>query len=287
MAGYLEWKNKIHEEPHIVPLHVVVSGSPTEISRRDKSNFSQDDYGVDLDTKYTQQLLVWPRIYTSHFELGSSLEVQRKLLYTPAARELATQLFSLGADFLYGMLHSYAFQITEAIQDTVPKVPDMSKFYTVALHSRHRYNGLDGCNVEREIKCLQDIIKSHPSGKPLRVSMMSDRPCTISELSTWLDTKNISAVTVSHNDVTPDKRAEHGPFAGAGFYSDLAMILATAQDAFVAMRRSSSDLVREFVEFRRIMKQIKQGTKPKSLKLCVLPNIADPDEDHTKRNVHE
>lgn len=276
MAGYHDWKHLLHEEHYYVPFHAAVTERPVEEDKLPRPDNYMEYYGIDLVSKYPQQVVIWPKLYFRYSELGESSTVRNRLFHTPVARKMTKDLFSWGADFLYGMLHRYAFEISGTIKATVPKVDPLSKYHTVALHSRHRFEGFDGCDIEREISCLEDIQKSSPSDKQFRVSLMSDRVCTIAELSSWLGKRGISVVLASHPEEGQDYRGEHGPFAGAGYFYDLAMVLETAQDAFVSMRRSSSDFVRELVEFHRTMRLVEQGKELEKLSICFMPYVADP-----------
>jgi hypothetical protein len=102
---------------------------------------------------------------------------------------------------------------------------------------------------------------------------MSDRDCTISRLTTWLTNRNIS-VAVAQHDQHIDFLSEHGPFAGVGFFQDLALA-STARSAIVAMRRSSSDLLLELVVFNRKMEAWMAGedAAAANVEFCNLENM--------------
>jgi hypothetical protein len=312
IPSYHEWKDKIKintskegsndgddDEPlFVVPLNLVLSVNrgqwPAERKGKHHHNETVDHYGIDNVTKYPQHVFVWPRIYSS-YPLLSDETVRNQLLHTAAARERAKQLFSLGSDFLYGMLLRHSFQMTESILATVPTTTtttttrgvdveeDREAYYTIALHSRHRYASLDGCDIQYEVDCLEQLLKarrlhSHNNKQktmlPVRVSMMSDRPCTLSLLSTWLTRRNISVVVSSHTveeAQDSDARLEHGPFPGAGYFVDLAMVVATAQDAVIVSTRSSSKLLSEFIDYDRIMRSVEQKKNIETLDKCILP----------------
>jgi hypothetical protein len=214
-------------------------------------------HGADDGKKYPQQVAVFVQnVWKSG--LLEQESIRNELLGTSRARERAKQLYAWGTDFLFGMLHRSAFDFSDSIRASSNELLllDNTNVASVAVHSRHIYENVDGCTIDREIKCLQTILR-HARGRSVNVRLMSDRECTISRLTRWLNKQNIS-VAVAKHDESKGSRAEHGPFAGAGYYQDLALA-STARSAIVAMKRSSSDLMLELVVFHRKMDAWKEG----------------------------
>lgn len=181
------------------------------------------------------------------------------LLHSQWSRDINDQLYNQGPEFLFGMLQLYSFDLTDPIQASVPQraydIQNLSLYYTVALHSRHIDEKDDGCNVTREQHCLEELwtsqSQSQTTNRTCVVSLMSDRSCTLDVLTPWLNGHGCQVLVANH-ERRHDFLFEHGPFAGAGFFQDLALA-STARSAFVGMVRSSSDLVVERLVFLRKM----------------------------------
>jgi hypothetical protein len=60
-------------------------------------------------------------------------------------------------------------------------------------------------------------------------------------------------IVVEHTNVSHSFKEEHGPFAGRGYFQDLALATSQARDGFIGANRSSSMLVRELIEYHRHM----------------------------------
>jgi len=143
-----------------------------------------------------------------------------------------------------------------------------TKTFTIALHSRHRYSSIDGCNIQFELDCLDQMMthllvsrrssavaantRLSPASPQTRfeVSIMSDRACTISRVSEQLPALNITVLVAAH-DKGKSGKDEHGPFAGVGFFHDWALVSSHARSGFIGTFRSSSKLVLELIEFNR------------------------------------
>jgi hypothetical protein len=293
IASYEEWKERIQpQEPakpsssdeitFKVPDHVTLGDVMELNSAGPLPKNYMDDYGLDLVDKYPQQVVWLALCYTKFWQL-ENITLQEALLKTPRARSVVHGLFSLGSDFLYGMLHRYTFQFSKPIRASIQDILDRddSQLYTIGLHSRHRFEALDGCDIDREISCLERLIhRREDKSLSVQVRLMSDRPCTITNLTSWLTQNNYSVVTVPHEETNYGDVLEHGPFAGAAFFNDLALVT-SARNAFVGMRRSSSDLPRELVVFRQIMQFWKEGVdiyqmNGTGVDMCQLPYQPDP-----------
>jgi len=156
-------------------------------------------------------------------------QVEKRVAELPQGwpRVTADQLYSLGKPFLYGMLHRYLFDFSDAVKESVPELyqdddsnHEMESFlstYTVALHSRHP-NGLNGCDIQPEQKCVRQLLKKKPADQLCRVWVLADRKCTISTLKNWLELVPKCSVEVATHSAGKGTRDEHGPFAGVGFF---------------------------------------------------------------------
>lgn len=177
---------------------------------------------------------------------------------------IAAQLYSEGgALFLYGMLYAESFAFTDALLKTVeadvrPLIDTVSvrynKVFGIGLHSRHMHESSSGNHTMAETACLDYLLKTYNSDdkKPCHVYLMSDREATLQAVAEYAQQHhdcNVSMVTQRSNVDTTDL-AEHGPFAGAGYFQDL-ILVSHAESAFVSRIRSSSVLVQELLEYRR------------------------------------
>jgi hypothetical protein len=244
-----------------------------------------DDVGFPLSSKdekmycqiaeYSEKVVALPICVFKIAELLDS-RFRESVLKTQEARERAVRLYDYGVDFLYGMLHHYTFDDAKTIRDSIPNQLEQYNnptYYTIGLHSRHFVNGVDGCNIEREIACLQTILSNRKEkNSPVHVNIMTDRACTVTNLTLWLHEHNCSVLTVKH-EVTPGDIQEHGPYAGAGFYRDLALV-SRSRSALIGMDRTSTDMLREMMEYDKMMEAWQGGGDPRGpeipLDICLL-----------------
>lgn len=177
-------------------------------------------------------------------------------------------LYSQGVAYLYGMLFWNCFTMTAEFLATIQADLDASRPYlrdaadpsaketfTIGLHSRHVNSNDDGGDVFQETQCLDWLISTRRNARiPCVVFIMADRPATIENLSQYLKRKsNCAALSVSPDPTTNRTLAEageHGPFAGAGFFRDLALA-SQARSGFAGSQRSSSALLLEFMDYKR------------------------------------
>jgi hypothetical protein len=85
--------------------------------------------------------------------------------------------------------------------------------------------------------------------RPCRVFVMSDRSKSIDAISSAVQDLGCIVSTVSHDksNTSSSFSKEHGPFAGAGFFMDLAV--ASKAVGLVGTSRSSSMLVSELIAY--------------------------------------
>jgi hypothetical protein len=151
--------------------------------------------------------------------------------------------------------------------------------FSVALHSRHILSSDDGCNITMEQECLRNVLAEQQqssqanlsSTNPCQVTLLSDRECTIANLTTWLQNElGCQAVTTQHSASVDVVFQEHGPYSGSGFFQDMLLASLTASSAMIGSLeptdgqrwRSSSELVEEAMEYYRHMRNWQLGQTP-------------------------
>ena len=218
-----------------------------------------------------------------------------ELLPTKESQIRAKRLFGAGVDYLYGMLFSESFAFQPAISvppvsathaDSPMFIPNNSTTIRIVMHSRHTKASDDGSSIHRETLCLQNILRAnhhiHQMHEPnCQVILLSDRSMTLQNLALHLQERYpaCDVLVIPHNSSAGlSFSEEHGPFAGVGFYQDLAMvanqtILTTPvqQVAFVgSKRRSSSQLIREIMTYTLCLQN---GTKAPDLMTCFFEDV--------------
>jgi hypothetical protein len=275
IPSYDEWAPKLNlSEPFEVPFH---STHPRYVNNERFPRSKQDRFlfGVDDAEKYPQQVAAFQQNRWKLWALEEEKH-QNYLLETQRGRNCAKKLYSLGTYFLFGLLHRSAFDLSIPIRTSEATSLDNKNAVSVAIHSRHIYKEVDGCNVTRETNCMRTIIQN-AHGSSVNVRLMSDRTCTISRMKSWLSKRNVSVATVEQHVANKDMFVEHGPFPGTGFYQDLALA-STARSAVVAMDRSSSDLMTELVVFNRKMDAWRSGENvtAANVEICFMEKEVNP-----------
>lgn len=243
-----------------------------KLPKHKRWNDGDEKYQGLADTTKSQTVAI-AQMLGQDFKDMKSKRKRNKVLLTEQARKRAKSLLSNGVDFLYGLV----FRETLAFRkDVFPafevQVQTHSAPVTFALHSRHSKTSDDGSNVKREIECLEEVLKNHSNDESCLVYLLSDRPATLAALTDYLLGRNDSCqgVVTSHT-VGKSFTDEHGPFAGIGYFEDL-HLASQARHGFVGHSRSSSDLVRELMEYDRQMAAIQTDHWPlQELQTCKLP----------------
>jgi hypothetical protein len=222
-------------------------------------------------------------------------EYQRYLQALPESfQNRATNLYTMGKSFLYGMLYTRLFQLQRdpdqtsvvvvgtATGDDDDTVDSTTNVYSIGIHSRHTVAADDGSWIPQEIKCLERFLLNrfhtnaiHDQNDACQVYLMSDRPKTILALTEWLRNKNCSVITANHH-VGDDPIQEHGPWAGAGYLEDLDVVAEATHGLIGDPRRSSTSLLLDLMEYRRPLEwgdgDNRMGDRPPKLEICKLPN---------------
>jgi len=191
--------------------------------------------------------------YTTAMGLKSPLQADSRV----------QNLYAEGPLFLYGMLFGRCFSFTQSILDSVqPDLPSWahdSNVLSIALHSRHLNDDLVGANVTREVKCVQQILTSQQQKQQQQqrclLYIMSDRAATVTNLARDArDLYNCTVVLVSRTQEESTAEhvgpSEHGPFAGLGYFQDVALSM-HADTALVGQARSSTSFLAVMMEYRR------------------------------------
>lgn len=172
-----------------------------------------------------------------------------------SATQALRELYSLGVEYFYGMAFRYLFRFSDRIMQSVPEEyrgrdgtesnpSSAADVFTVALHSRHTDDKDDGCDVDKELNCLRQILSDRRQQMlPCRVLAMADRECTLASLRSALeqpatentpsillpplsaggngtDSKNndlqapVCTIEIAQHEVDKGIHDEHGPFAG-------------------------------------------------------------------------
>ena len=192
----------------------------------------------------------------------------RSLFPTELQTDRIEKLYKYGLDFLYGMVFRHAFQMTEALAESIGTTnafvdPDA---FSVAVHTRHPSMQQDGSSVERETACMDRVLSSRPqNNKTCQVYIMSDREKSNQMLAKHAQKRGCQGITVAHTSFQDPnttvykqrhgQRQEHGPFAGAGYWKDMALAL-QARNGWVATTRSSSGLIHNLLVYDRIMERL-------------------------------
>jgi hypothetical protein len=103
-------------------------------------------------------------------------------------------------------------------------------------------------NLRQQQQLLPENLLQQPSGgnrtpSTLVTAMISHSPLPFP----------CRGIVVEHTNVSHSFKEEHGPFAGAGYFQDLALAASQARHGFIGANRSSSMLVRELIEYHRHM----------------------------------
>lgn len=195
---------------------------------------------------------------------------------------LIRELYAFGPDFAYGMLFSQSFRLSNELLATVQLTHELDEHaFSIGVHSRHPRKALmDLPDTARS--CLDkqfSKFESDPGSfkNKCQLLIMSDRKETNDQLVEYAAQKGCQGVLVQRNEKeesdrvgqdtrtaalsfleTPSILEEHGKYAGAGFYQDLAMVI-QARHGFCGMGWSSSSTFISYVRaFHQGMLQWKE-----------------------------
>lgn len=268
MPSYLEWKEKLpalKDEP-VVPVSLSMK-TATEDQAHAVVLYPQIPDVLSQDKSITR--ISW----SSHPLQQQKFRDYITLRLSTYHQNITLELYSEGMEFLYGMLYAQIFQLQRPTASTIivgNNDGDSSDdhngaddtTFSLALHSRHTVGADDGSFVPHEKECLERLLDNGRAGHDdsdggdssfsCRVHLMSDRPKTISLLTTWLTTteQNCSVVIAKH-DSGDGPVQEHGPWAGAGYLEDLDVTARARHGIIGDPHRSSTALLIDLMEYRR------------------------------------
>lgn len=225
------------------------------------------DITKDVVDSIDAPLVIFRTMLSQNLGLLVAEKGRNRHLHSDAAKERAKRLLSESLDFIYGALFFTCFKFHPSI--SVPPVfPDKfasNEGISVVLHSRHESDESDGSDIERETRCLHQVLNGTQGS--CQVSLLSDRPKTIENIDQFLATTypHCTALVAPH-DVGESFKTEHGPFAGVGFFQDLALVtnqtffVPASKSAFVgANRRSSAKIVKEVMTYQLRQRMERDG----------------------------
>ena len=189
-------------------------------------------------------------------------------------------MYSESVDFLLGMMFREIFSfIADLLPSIYQGISHQNPPKTYALHSRHRCMKDDGSDISEELKCLDSMMNFK-----YRLSSSSKSSSLASSCSVFI-MSDVSLTPEAHirDDCTPvlaihageqqGQFKEHVPFAGAGFFKDLALS-SQARDGFIGhCDRNSSQLLKELIEYDRTIEALRSGaySKLSDFPTCCLP----------------
>ncbi|CAB9500983.1 expressed unknown protein [Seminavis robusta] len=156
----------------------------------------------------------------------------------------------------------------------------VSKTCSIALHSRHTNTSILGDDISEEIACIEQLWQQYTTSKRTTMAnqecdlyIMTDRPYTLHRLIDWCHNYYNSSSSTNAT-AFPCRRVihamhekgvsyvpEHGPYAGVGFLQDLAVLQQSALSSIgiVGGKRSSTDLLTEWIEYERMVEILEEG----------------------------
>ncbi len=222
-------------------------GQPTRLPYSKNENLSESWYESSIDSLNDLLIDIGQQVGRDANAVGNK-RGREQLLQKTRAREVTRAAFSRGQTYLYGLLLNEAFRFQDSVRPSLGALRLIRKTATVALHSRHCSPRDEGEYVEREQQCLVKVLAN--ISRPCTVILLSDRIKTLSVLSEIVTSLNCTPMLANH-DPGSSFRREHGPFAGVGFFQDLALA-SNARHGFIGHRaRSSSNLLEEMIVFQR------------------------------------
>lgn len=191
--------------------------------------------------------------------MGRDAQKFRNILSGRQARINAKAMFENGLYFGYGMLFESLFSLHASLLPDL--VYDADAVDTYVLHSRHRYGENNGSDMQMDISCMEKMLTNRSTDRPCVVYSMTDRAQTRELLPDALSKFDCVAVFSTNTTQSTSWRDEHGPYAGRGYYQDLALVR-NARRGILAPNptarprvgiRTSTALARSLIEFRRIL----------------------------------
>jgi len=196
-----------------------------------------------------------------------------QLMSKASSRNNARALFAHGLYFAYGMLFESLFTLDPSLLPSSSPQSSLTKSF--AIHSRHAKEENDGADVSTEISCMERVLRNRTRAVPCVVYVMADRQASKDLMMATLEsTYNCTPIITGDIVNGTSFSREHGPFAGRGYFQDLALVT-QARHGFMApgrLRRlkmqgirTSSGLPRSLMEFRRVLESLSGNASIKSI----------------------
>jgi hypothetical protein len=219
----------------------------------------------------------------NNLELGLTFLEERapELLHKKVSQDSARALFGeQGIYFGYGMLFEALFTLHPSLVP-VHNTLHMSneKINAYLLHSRHALDEDDGSDISLDVSCMEQVVGNRTDAKPCVVFIMSERIATRERLPVALTESFICTALLSTN-VTggTSPRGEHGPFAGRGYFEEIALEVQSTRQGFLAPNKrsrpivgmqTSSALPWSIIELRRVLESPSADAVPE-FKECIV-----------------
>jgi hypothetical protein len=188
---------------------------------------------------------------------------ESKSALSDLAHSVSRRLFGAGTLFAYGAMFNASFHLPlPAQEDERMKrwMDTRESGISVAIHSRHQSPDDPGSNVFAEEDCLLKTLnisltrmqegQNVSVSVPCAVALMTDRTETLERLSAAVEKMGCDVVVADHSQ-GQSFRSEHGPFAGAGFFADLAVAQYAVDSVVFTQGSSASGLLASLVAFQR------------------------------------
>jgi hypothetical protein len=254
IPSWMEWKDRLN------------IGNVTKVDMTNERNY---DGAIDAEPS--------PLVFRIGQQRNSDVawliwKYRSRILGLEENRRKLSDLLSRETSFLYGMLLESCFTLAESVLPELALIANSSMTATIALHSRHPKRFDYGSNLEQELRCLNETLQLTDSSRPCVLYLMTDREKTLDSLTSTIESTTNCTVVIANHTKGESYSSEHGPFAGVGYFEDLALAV-NARHAMIAPHkhkkipfRSSSGLVLELIEFRRQMED--PNTTPDSIFVC-------------------
>lgn len=250
---YDTWSSKLKlKAPHKLQIWQDEKAAEKESIRR-KWRLLKKVGGVDTRAR-RHQVIAWPDLGIQFIQY-SVKHFREDMFESEWSRDVAVRLHSWGVNFLYGMLQRYGYDMAEHLRPTMKPLHSQDETFSIGLHSRHANVDNDGCNISEETACIQQILANKTAAsEPTTLSLMSDRQCTIDRLKDKFHDPPTFTALIADHDEGGKFSPEHGPYAGLGYFQDMAL-LSEVRGGFVGSSRSSTHLPLEWVEFYQKMEK--------------------------------
>ena len=234
-------------------------GLPAEVVTNPSTLTDMSQIGSPKVVRITREAAIWIGRGAGNFD--NMVQDRYKAIYG--------RLRHKGDSFLYGMLFFHLFHFADGVLPHLSLVANAS-VHSTAVHSRHP-QPRDHSNLIQE-RCLDRLLGEWKiqGNRSCVVYIMTDREEALKSLSDVTLRQNCTPLTAQANSNRTVQTREHtewGPFAGGGFFLDLALA-SNARDAFISTvrspngrdrmaMRSSTQLILALAEYQTVLERNK------------------------------